>query len=248
MNMPLRKEPIINAPAVIVVVLAMLLAIHGARQFIDQSMDEWVLLHLAFFPSRLGTALVDLPGGQGLAISSLVSYSFLHGDWMHLFINSAWFLAFGSLIARRTSVLGFLALCVVTSVAGGLAYLAANFGQATPIIGASGVVSGLMGAAFRVIFSGLDVDAFGAIRGGGHGMRRMPLTVAVRDRRVMLSTLVWVGVNLLFAFGLSGVFTDGGIAWEAHLGGFFAGFLLFGLFDQGPGWYGDWQSGERLHS
>ena len=46
----------------------------------------------------------------------------------------------------------------------------------------------------------------------------------------------WVGINLLAGLiGLGGVDAGGAIAWEAHLGGFIAGLLLFGVFDRGRG-------------
>src|SRR5262249_44669296 len=59
-----------------------------------------------------------------------------------------------------------------------------------------------------------------------------PIWVALRDRRVIVFIVAWFGVNLLFGVGtvpIPGV--EQGIAWQAHIGGFLAGFILFALFD-----------------
>ena len=59
----------------------------------------------------------------------------------------------------------------------------------------------------------------------------MPLSVALQDRRLVMATLAMVFINVLAIFGFGSVSESGGIAWEAHIGGYFAGLLLFGLFD-----------------
>jgi membrane associated rhomboid family serine protease len=61
----------------------------------------------------------------------------------------------------------------------------------------------------------------------------MSLGEAARDRRIVLSTIGWVILNIAFGYGAAALTSAGGIAWEAHLGGYFAGLLLFGLFDPG---------------
>ena len=56
----------------------------------------------------------------------------------------------------------------------------------------------------------------------------------VRDRASLTAIAAWVVVNLVVALAFAGHLTAGGIAWEAHLGGFLTGLLLFDLFDRGP--------------
>ena len=62
----------------------------------------------------------------------------------------------------------------------------------------------------------------------------MPLARALTDRRVLAVTGAFIFANVLAVLGLGGVSAGGGIAWEAHMGGYFAGLLTFGLFDQTP--------------
>lgn len=234
-----RHEPVFQAPSIVILVLAVLVGVHLVRQIVGPEADQWVLTYLAFSPARLSEAGDTLPGPGWLAYTSLVTHAFVHGDWTHLIFNGAWFLAFGSIIARRTDTSGFLALFVVCAVFGGVAFWLAHIGLVTPIVGASGAISGLMGAAFRILFTAMDWGGIRALQQIPHLVPRMPLRVALQDRRVVTAVTAWVAINLVFGIILPEVFTDGGIAWEAHLGGFAAGFLLFDLFDRGRGWDAD---------
>ena len=58
----------------------------------------------------------------------------------------------------------------------------------------------------------------------------MPLKTALTDKRVILVTAVFLVANILAVLGLGSV-SESGIAWEAHIGGYFAGLLTFGFFD-----------------
>ena len=59
-----------------------------------------------------------------------------------------------------------------------------------------------------------------------------PLRALVVDRRAMTFLIAWFGTNLLFGLGSIGIgLSSGPIAWQAHIGGFCAGLLLFPLFD-----------------
>ena len=61
-----------------------------------------------------------------------------------------------------------------------------------------------------------------------------PLSEIVRDSRVLMFLGVWFGVNLVFGLTGGGGISEGGIAWDAHIGGFIVGLLLFRFFDPVP--------------
>jgi membrane associated rhomboid family serine protease len=86
-----------------------------------------------------------------------------------------------------------------------------------------------MGAAARF--------AFGPGVLGGGDVRRAPalsLAEVAANRRVLVFIAVWFGINLVFAVtGSAGGLTSGPVAWDAHIGGFLVGLLLFPLFDRG---------------
>jgi membrane associated rhomboid family serine protease len=99
------------------------------------------------------------------------------------------------------------------------------------VIGASGAVSGMMAAVARFAFS-----PGGPLAGGrsvaNYQVPAEPFLAMLRNGRAVTFILVWFAINLLFGFvgGLvPGV--SGPIAWEAHIGGFIVGLLLFPLLD-----------------
>jgi membrane associated rhomboid family serine protease len=223
------REPIFNLPAVIVWLVAVLTAIHAIRVFLlPPATDNWLILVFAFIPARYGADAAHLPV-QLAALWSPVTYAFLHGGWSHLFMNCLWGVAFGSPVARRLGVFRFLLLSLVAAAAGAGAHYVFYPGLIIPVIGASAVVSGYMGAAARFAFRPhkrgiLNVDG-----------PAMTLTESFTNSRFLLFLLVWFGLNLLFG---SGIVMMGGesadIAWQAHIGGFLAGIFIFSLLD--PSW------------
>jgi membrane associated rhomboid family serine protease len=163
----------------------------------------------------------------------LFTYALLHANLVHLGFNSIWLLAFGSPIARRFGPVRFLLFFVVTVGAGAVAYLFLHPGAYLPMIGASAGISGMMGGATRFVFEpGGSLDAWRVDPDTADKVQAAPLFVALRNRRVASFLITWFGLNLLFGLvSVPGV-TDGlSVAWEAHLGGFLAGLLLFDAFD-----------------
>lgn len=232
-----QREPLFNLPTVIVALLGVLALIHGVREwFLTQEEDIWVLLDFAFIPARYDASAVPggvFPGGAGADVWSFVTYAFLHGSWMHLAVNAVWLMAFGSPLARRFGTLRFLAFFAVTAAAGAAMHLITNAGSIAPMVGASASISGAMAATMRFAFQ----------RGGPLGLWRntdeegfrvpaLPLTGVFNDARVLLFVGVWFGINILFGLWSSPLTgSDQVVAWQAHIGGFLAGLLLFSWFD-----------------
>jgi membrane associated rhomboid family serine protease len=239
-NFPLeaqrRSEPVFNLPPVIVALSAILIAVHVARQFLSQEADLSVLLWTAFLPARYSHVPVLnglMPGGLAADIWTFVSYSFLHGDWIHLGVNLIWFLAFGSAVAWRFGTTRFLVFCAATAAAGSALHLVTHLNDIAPLVGASAAISGAMAAAVRFAFEA--GGPLGAWRNSGPEAFRVPaspLLASLRNTQVLVFLGVWFALNLLF--GLTSAMTnlsEGSVAWQAHVGGFLAGLLLFPLFD-----------------
>ncbi|MEO8668669.1 MAG: rhomboid family intramembrane serine protease, partial [Bauldia sp.] len=104
--------------------------------------------------------------------------------------------------------------------------------SAAPMVGASAAISAHMAGASRFVFTtGIPVG-FGRAPPEVYRRPAEPLAAIIRDRRVFLFLVTWFGINLVFGvFGSSGGLTSGAIAWQAHIGGFLAGLILFPLFD-----------------
>jgi len=224
---PVRhREPVFNLPPVIIALIALCAGIHLLRMWLlSPQQDLGVILRFAFFPVRYsGVYALDV-----YAFLAPVTYSLLHGGVAHLAINMIWLAAFGSPLANRIGTLRFLLFWILTSLAAaGLHYLLYRH-SVVPLIGASGAISGMMGAAARF---GFHIDRSGGRAAFGGPILSIPAVFTSRMAVTFLA--VWFAVNLVMGLGF-GTSEDGSsIAWEAHIGGFLAGFLLIRAFDPHP--------------
>jgi membrane associated rhomboid family serine protease len=225
-----HRQPIFNVPGVVLWLLGVMFAVHLVRFMLSPEQDLRFTLAMAFIPARLAGYGSALPGGQLAVATAFITHLFIHGDLTHLLINSAWLLAFGSPVARRIDALRFLSFFFLTGIIGALVYLMVNGPALVPVVGASGAISGLMGAAFRFLFRGMATA--GIDPSGMRGVPLMSLAEALRDRRIIVAAAVWTVLNGLQAWGVAGILKEAaGIAWEAHLGGFYSGLLLYGWFE-----------------
>ena len=256
-----RREPMFNAPVVVLGLIAILIGIYAAFNWAPEAVQDRVIRDYAFIPGRLTIGLwpdrlADLikrvnsdPAalqqlrhiralhvlGGGLAPWTLLTYAFLHGSWTHVGLNSIWLVAFGPPIARRFGGPRFLLFMAVTAVASALAHWASAPMDFSPLIGASGADSGLMGAATRFMFQPrAPLGAFGSIsRPEVETIPAARLRDVFVQRRPLIFLLIWLGTNFIFGAGAQTLgFSDMPVAWVAHIGGFFAGLVLFPLFDR----------------
>ncbi len=233
---PKQSEPMFNVPPVVLATAAALIVLHMLRMMVlTDEQDVHFLLTFAFIPARYGADFVDgsLPGGFGADLWTFFTYAFIHADLMHLGLNLAWLVPFGTALARRFGAWRFAAFMLVMSAAGALAHLVSHLGAMVPMIGASAAISGAMAAAMRFVFQ--RGGPLGMLRETSADAYRIPaasLGVILRDPRFLLFVAVWLGLNALFGSGTVS-FGEAGqeIAWQAHVGGFFAGLLLFDAFD-----------------
>jgi membrane associated rhomboid family serine protease len=200
------REPLFNAPWP---ALALVVVIVGGYALQSRFGLELLVEEYAFSPAALEA------GRWWTPLTAL----FLHGNWAHALMNAAFALAFATPVARFfgsriAGVLGFFGFYLVCGVLSCLAYAAIHLGSPAALVGASGAVSGLMGAAARLI--------------AGNG----------RIGRILSSPVLgmggaWLAVNLLVG-AIGSQFVPGaggaGIAWEAHVAGFLAGVLLITPF------------------
>lgn len=232
-----QREPLFNLPFIVVALLGALALIHGVREwFLTQDQDILVLLQFSFIPARYDASPVlggAFPGGFGADVWTFVTYALLHGSWMHLGINAVWLMAFGTPLARRFGPVRFMIFFAVTAAAGAAMHLLTNAGSIAPMVGASASISGAMAASMRFAFQ--RGGPLGMLRSGDDEAYRVPalsLSGVFNDARVLLFVGVWFGINILFGLWstpLTGA--DEVVAWQAHIGGFLAGLLLFSWFD-----------------
>lgn len=194
-----QRERMFNAPFLPVLIAASMPVLYWFQERLpDQGMS------MAF-------RAADLWQGRwtGLFTSML-----LHGSWAHVAMNAVGALAFGTPVARLLSrgvgPLVFVALYVFSGVVAAFGFGLCHPGSESNLVGASGAVFGMIGAATRLM--------------GGHG-RVLPLFHSA----VLKQAGAWMAANLLVGLiGLAPGTGGAAIAWEAHAFGFVVGILLIG--------------------
>jgi membrane associated rhomboid family serine protease len=211
------KQPILNAPAAVRWLVGATVLAHAVRMILPTNWDNWVIETFAFIPARYSH--MGQPGSDLLILLWMpVTHLALHADWMHLILNMAFLLAFGSAIGRRMGAIQFLLFYAICGVVAAFFWFLFSPNSTAVLVGASGAISGAVGAAARV-----------SIWPPRHAGSALPFW---RRSTVIAFVAIWLGLNVVF-----GVFpflwgdTYGGIAWQAHLGGFIAGFFLISAFD-----------------
>ncbi|HTK35021.1 MAG TPA: rhomboid family intramembrane serine protease [Caulobacteraceae bacterium] len=199
-----QHEPALRAPWPAVALALSFLALYALQ--LATGDPQRILARFGFTPA-------DLSAGRW---TGLITALFVHGGWAHAFLNALGALAFGAPVARlfgrgAVGVLAFFGFFLLCGVASSLGYAALHWGAPYVLVGASGGVSGFMGAASRLIER----------RGAG--------LAPFSSRTVTGMALAWVVVNIVVGVvGLGGVGGGAPIAWEAHVVGYAVGLALIG--------------------
>jgi membrane associated rhomboid family serine protease len=166
-------------------------------------------------PLGEGMVCTIQPGRQ---VQNLVTSMFMHGSWMHL-LGNMWFLwLFGNNIEDSMTRPRFIVFYLVCGLAAALLQVAVDPRSGIPMVGASGAISGVMGA-YLVLYPRVRVFALVWL---GFFITRVALPAWV-----ML--VYWAVIQLLGGFTSIGA-EGGGVAFWAHVGGFLAGVVLVKLF------------------
>jgi len=234
------REPILTLPRPMTVLLVVLFGIHALRALLPAEIDHEIIWTFGFVPARYEATLMaeQIPGGIGAGVWSFVTYSLLHADLTHIGFNMLWMLPFGSAVARRFGGMRFFLFFAVASIAGAIVHLLTHVGELAPMIGASAAVSGTMAASLRFAFQRGSFLSFGRSHDADEAARipALPLSQALRNGRVLAFLGIWFVLDLMTGLGAIeiGLESQQSIAWQAHVGGFLAGLLLFSLFDPVP--------------
>ena len=153
---------------------------------------------------------------SGERLFTLFTSMFLHGDILHIFGNMLYLFVFGDNVEDRFGHAKFLFLYLIFGVLGGLAqsYVTIMFNEADaliPAIGASGAISGVLGA-YIMFFP-----------------RARIVSVAIvyyLIRIIKVPALIFIGFWFILQFLYVLIGSLGGVAYWAHIGGFFAGFIV----------------------
>lgn len=149
---------------------------------------------------------------------TMFSSMFLHGDWLHLLGNMLYLWIFGDNVEDRLGHLRFLIFYLLCGMAAVFANALPQLDSATPMIGASGAISGVLGA-YLLLFPHARILII------------IPIFFIIR----MLWAPAWIVLAFWFILQIINSLVlanieGGGVAWGAHIGGFIAGMALLMLF------------------
>ncbi len=209
------------------VVTILLIATNVLLFFYELSLGERLqafMMSAAFVPARISEGGLSL-GDLGLGLESGLLSMFLHGGWAHLLGNMLFLWIFGDNVEERLGRFRFLAFYLLCGYAATFAHLWANPGSPVPAVGASGAISGVLGA-YLVLHPQARIDTL--------------IFFGFFARIVAVPAWVFLPIWFLIQF-FSGVASlqattaedVGGVAWFAHIGGFVAGPILLFLLGGG---------------
>jgi membrane associated rhomboid family serine protease len=151
---------------------------------------------------------------------TLITSTFLHGGYAHIFFNMLFLVVFGPRMERYLGHLGFAFIYVLSGVMGGVAQIWAAPASHVPEIGASGAIAGILGA-YIVTYPAARIDTITPI-GCFPLILRLPAVAVIG---------IWAFIQFVLGFETFDPHANaGGVAYFAHIGGFSTGALLVGLY------------------
>jgi membrane associated rhomboid family serine protease len=207
-NQPKRRFPFIT-----IILIALNAAVFTGWQLrigIDQSAEIAGMQPAQFLRWPLQESLLHM-----------VAAMFMHGGWTHL-IGNMWFLwIFGSTIEGETGSLQYMVFYFICGLIAAFAHILFTDNIHTPMIGASGAISGVLGA-YLILHPTAEIATF------------VPLWIFLRVIALpaWVFLMIWIGLQIFSqtAVSASAQHSGGGVAYLAHIGGFFAGMILIFFF------------------
>ena len=219
---PRRSVPLMT----ILLIIANVLVFFYQIGLTPRAGDAFIMTY-GLVPAKIQMALAGTPHVTiGDALVPLFTCMFLHGGWLHI-LGNMWFLwIFGGNVEDRLGPFTFLLFYLVCGIASGITQAVFSWGSHIPSVGASGAISGVLGA-YIVFFPYARI------------LTLVPLFIFFFTARIpaMIFIGLWFVVQFLSGvgtLGATGAAASGGVAWWAHIGGFVLGVVLAGLVKGRP--------------
>jgi membrane associated rhomboid family serine protease len=210
---PSSSKPLVTVTLLVACVLVFLwqlsLGAAGRRAVLALGLIPAVLLGRADLPAELSVVAPPL---------TVVTSMFMHGGWLHLIGNMLFLWVFADNVEDSMGHGRFVAFYILCGIAAALAQALPQPESIAPMVGASGAVSGVLGA-YLVLYPHARV------------LTLIPLGIWFPMVRVPAGILLalWFGLQLLSNWLMQSSEKGGGVAFRAHIGGFVAGMLLIPL-------------------
>ena len=211
-------NPRITTPVVTWLIIAVCVLVFFWQLSLGTNGGEIAVYQFGMIPARLfGTAELDPALAEVPAWATMFTSMFMHGGWMHLGFNMLFLWIFGDNIEDAMGHGRYLVFYLLCGVAAALAQAAINPGSTVPMVGASGAISGVLGAYLLL---------------HPHATVRTVIFVGVFVTMMHLPALIVLGLWFLMQLANAAFSTSGapGVAFWAHVGGFVAGMALVPVF------------------
>ncbi|MCI5043597.1 MAG: rhomboid family intramembrane serine protease [Aquisalinus sp.] len=233
-----QKTPGLWWPPALIILL--LISVFGFVHFLQSllpTQGSFLLLErFALSPTKASGLSPDVTSDG--VMYTFLTHAFLHADAAHLILNSFWFYVFAQPLAMRfcagrhnstvqqlSGSFIFLAFFLSAAVFSGFIYVLMNLQVYVVLVGASGAISAVMGAAIRV---GLRRFQPGGVESGK--------ALSILDPKVFTASVLFIGSNLALLTPAGDFLLFGGdaarVAWEAHIAGYLYGLVMFSYFDR----------------
>lgn len=222
-NIPTRTTPFVTVGIIVLCVLVFLWQL-SLGQAMELAVYRYGAIPAVLFGVKSLPADVAVIPGWATLITSM----FLHGGWLHLIGNMLYLWIFGNNVEDAMGHGRFVVFFILCGVIAALSHAVPNAQSAVPMIGASGAISGVLGAYLLLyphaqVLVGIPIFFY-------LYMARIPAAIVL---------LLWFVLQLLSSAGPQ---QEAGVAFSAHIGGFIAGLVLIPLFKKrnvgffGRGW------------
>jgi len=213
---PTRRTPVITIALIAINVLVWLVEV-GQGQEIGLFIARWgaVPYELTRFTDLIGNegnGIIHVTGPSPLWITAFTSM-FLHGGWVHLIFNMLYLWIFGNNVEDFLGRFRFILFYFGTGLVGLLVHVALHADSIIPVVGASGAISGVLGA-YLVLYPGARVTT----------LVFLLFFVTFIEVPALVLLGFWILMQIFSGVSSLGV-RGGGTAYWAHIGGFVVGYL-----------------------
>lgn len=206
------KFPIVNTILIIVNVLIFIYEFSLGKE-INQFVFKYGLIP-ASVTSFSEIGFID-------RISPFFTSMFLHGSWLHMIGNMLFLYIFGDNVEDKLGHFKYIIFYVLAGISAAILQIITNFKSPVPMIGASGAISGVLGA-YLLFFPGSKI------------LTLVPIFFFIQLMHIPAKVfiLIWFFIQFISGIGSIGISKSiGGIAFWAHIGGFIAGLIFASVFN-----------------
>lgn len=206
---PSRSYPFINITLIVMNVALFFYQLSLQLTLSERAYQAFVITH-ATVPARV-PALLEGHGTLGMVLLPLFTSMFLHSGWLHIAGNMLFLWIFGDNVEDFFGHVPYLLFYLVCGVGAGLAHSLFNLYSRVPALGASGAISGVMGA-YILLYPRARILTLVFVF-----LLPIPAVFVLGE---------WFLVQFLSGLNTLGGVASGGVAWMAHIGGFILGMLI----------------------